>query len=217
MSETRRSFPPAPTEARAVVICGHPDPSSFNSALATSWIEGAESTGVRVERLDLGRLDFNPVRAGGFDNETPLEPDLVMAQQVIARASHVVVAFPVWWGSTPALLQGFFDRAFLPGWAFAYVNHRPVGGLSGRTGRMLVTMDAPTWYDTLLYRGAARRHVSVATLRFCGIKPVKTSAFGSIGTSTAAQRDKMLAAARAAGVADGRALVGRRFGVPQLA
>ena len=213
----RRSFPPAPTEAHAVVLCAHPDGESFNTALADAWIEGARSRGATVERIELASLDFDPLRIGSHRKETALEPDLLRAQEAIARAAHVVVAFPVFWGSTPAVLQGFFDRAFLPGWAFAYVDHKPIGGLSGRTGRMLVTMDAPTWYDTLVYHRSARRQVSVATLRFCGITPVRTSAFGSIGTSTAALREKMLAQARAAGVADGSALVGRKRAVPQLA
>ncbi|WP_338321907.1 NAD(P)H-dependent oxidoreductase [Clavibacter michiganensis] len=31
---------------------------------------------------------------------------------------HVVLVFPVWWWSMPALLKGWIDRTFIGGWAF---------------------------------------------------------------------------------------------------
>lgn len=214
MSELRRQFPAPPEHARALVLCAHPQRSSFNSALADAWTRGAIEAGVTVETMHLSDLDFVPTRHAGHSEELPLEPDLARVQAAIAAAAHVVVAFPVWWGSTPAVLQGLFDRALLPGWAFTYVDKRPVSGLSGRSARMLVTMDAPVWYDSIVYGASARRQVGRATLRFCGFAPVRTSAFGSIGTCKPEQRERMLTAAESAGRADG-AVVAARFAGPK--
>lgn len=83
----------------------------------------------------------------------------------------------------------------------------PKPGLTGRSGRVLVTMDAPTWYDRLTNRASGRSQVARATLKFCGVKPVRTMAFGSVGKRTDAQREAMLAKARKAGMKDGRRVV----------
>lgn len=213
----RRSFPPAPSTATAVVLRAHPFADSFNSALATAWSEAAESAGVHVQTFDLHALDFDPVLRVAYRGDQPLEPDLVRVRDAIAGCAHLTVAYPSWWGSTPALLKGFFDRVFLPGWAFRYdEKHNPVAGLGGRSARQIVTMDAPTWYDALVYRGAGRRQVGRATLGFSGFKPVHSTACGGVGTSTAAQREKMLGWAREAGRLDGNAVVAR-FPVRRLA
>ncbi|MCO4770276.1 MAG: NAD(P)H-dependent oxidoreductase [Deltaproteobacteria bacterium] len=210
----RRVFPPAPTSARAVVLRAHPLASSFNSALADAWVHGARDGGAEVHVLDVHDLAFDPVLRLAHTGEQPLEEDLLRVQAEIAAAAHVTVAYPVWWGSLPAKLKGLFDRAFQPGWAYAAGDGvLPDKGLSGRTGRILVTMDAFGWYDRLVYGASARRQVRNATFHFTGIKPTRVSTFGGIETSTPASRATMLQRAQAAGVEDGKALV-NRFGAP---
>ena len=208
MHNNRRSFPPAPTHAKALVLTAHPQADSLNHALANAWMQGASN--LEIEHIDVTSLDFDPVLNVAYRGDQPLEFDLLRVKTAIAEAAHVVVAFPLWWSSTPAKLKGLFDRVLLPGWAFSYKHNRPIGGLAGRSGRVLVTMDAPVWYDTLFNGAAARRQVSGGTLKFCGMSPVRTSAFGSIGSSTDAQRTAMLVKARKAGIADAR-MVLRRF------
>ena len=110
---TRRQFPAAPTHARALLIQAHPRTESFNHALGRAWADGARSEGVPVETLTLSALRFQPLLDDGV--APVLEPELQRAQELIAEAGHIALAFPVWWGSTPALLKGFFDRAFQTG------------------------------------------------------------------------------------------------------
>ncbi|MED5373722.1 MAG: NAD(P)H-dependent oxidoreductase [Myxococcota bacterium] len=215
MTKPRRSFPPAPTQARALLISAHPFTDSFSHALGLAWAEGARSQGVEVQVLRLAELDFDPALHTAYREDQPLEPDLVQARDAIAQAAHLSIATPLWWSSVPAQLKGFFDRVLLPGWAFRYENDRPVGGLSGRSGRLLMTMDAPTWYDSALNFGAGRRQVAQGVMRFCGIKPTRVSAFGDVRMSSPAQRVQMLEKAQRAGVEDG-ASVRQRLPSPAL-
>lgn len=204
----RRAFPPAPSDARALLIQGHPRLDSFNHALGAAWAAGAEAAGVPVDVLELATLDFDPLLVDG--RETPLEPDLLQAQQRIARAGHLTLASPVWWGSSPALLKGFLDRTLQAGWAYGSDDKgNPVGGLSGRSGRVLLTMDAPGWWDRFAYGRSALRQLRDATLWFCDVKPARATRFLSIGNASTAQRERMLAQARAVGTADARALLRR--------
>lgn len=211
-SPTRRVFPPAPTTARAVLFRAHPLKDSFNDALADAWAGGAETAGARVQTIDVHDLSFDPALRVAHKGDMPLEPDLREVTRAIEAAAHVVVAFPLWWGSSPALLKGLFDRVFLPGWAYAMGdNVLPDKGLRGRSGRLLVTMDVPLWYDRLIYGRSGIRQIKNATFHFTGIKPTHVSGFGWIESTTPQKRARMLNAARADGLKDGRALV-RRFG-----
>lgn len=213
-ASARRAFPPAPHAARALLLRAHPLPTSFNAALADAWRDGAISTGVTVDELDVAGLDFDPILHVAYTDDQPLEPDLVALQQRIAQAAHLTIAWPVWWGSTPAHLKGLIDRTFLPGWAFDMGDRGlPVGGLTGRSGRLIFTMDSPSWWDRLVYGRSTRRQLKNATLQFCGVKPVGVSGFHGIGKSTAAQREKMLLRSHRAGQADGQAIL-RRFPAP---
>lgn len=205
----RRSFPPAPTQARAVVLQAHPRPESFNRALGDAWTQAARAEGLAVETFALHDLTFDPLLRTAYVEDQPLEPDLVRVRDALAEAAHLVVVYPTWWSSTPAVLKGFFDRVFLPHWAFRTTNGRAVPGLAGRSARMVVTMDAPVWYDTLVYFGASRRQVRRGTLAFSGFHPVHADTFGSIEHTTVAQRERMLQRVAEAGRRDASALLKR--------
>lgn len=162
---------------KILLILGHPDPNSFNGAIFQSIAEGFKSTqsAHTLQAVRLADLHFQLNLAHGYNSRTELEPDLLEMQTKIKEADHIVFVYPTWWGQMPALLKGFFDRVFLPGFAFKYRENSPLWDkfLTGKTGDLIVTMDAPSWYDRLLYGGASRRAVKNAILEFCGIKPVR--------------------------------------------
>ena len=187
-------------------IFGHPDPDSFNRALAEAYLEGATASGATVERIDLDTLDFDPILHRGYREEQPLEADLVRAQQAITRANHVFVASPVWWGAPPALLKGFFDRTFLPGWAFRFRAGIPIPErlLTGRSAHVLLTFDAPNLVYTFAYARSATRAICTAVLRFCGFGPITTTHVGMVRFLPAPVRDLQLARMRRLGARHAR-------------
>lgn len=175
---------------RILIIHGHPDSGSFCAALARAYGDGARAAGAEVRELRLGELDFAPVRRTGFAAGTGLEPDLVAAQEAIRWADHLVWAHPIWWGLPPALVKGFIDRVFEPGFAFRYREKSAFVDplLTGRTARLLVTMDGPPWYYRWFIGAPAHRAMGRATLKFCGVKPVRISEFGPVRGSADAKR-----------------------------
>ena len=155
---------------RILVILGHPSADSLSAALAQSYKEGAQAAGAQVRLLDLGALAFDPILRAGYRGEQALEPDLQAAQAQITWAEHLVWVYPTWWGAMPALLKGFIDRVFLPGFAFKY-----------RQGSSL--------WDRLL----------AGRLEFSGIRPVLVQSFGPVRTADAARRQRWLERARRLG------------------
>ena len=192
--------------AKLVVILGHPDTASLGSALARAYVGGAEAAGAAVRTINLGELTFDPVLWHGYNQIQPLEPDLVDAQEAIRRADVLVFAYPTWWGAAPALLKGFIDRVFLPGFAFKYRENSRFWDrlLAGRSARLLVTMDTPHWYYRLVVGQPGHRMMRRAILGFSGVKPVRTSVFGAVRGSTEATREQWLAKARTLGERDAR-------------
>ena len=188
---------------RIVVVMGHPNPASLCAALAQSYVEAARQAGHEVRVLDLSALQFDPVLRGGYKGVQPLEPDLVAAQEQIAWAEHLVVVYPIWWSAPPALLKGFFDRTFLPGFAFKYHANDPLWDrlLKGRSARLLVTSDSPAWYLFWVTRNPGVRMVKHGTLEFSGITPVRVSLFGGVRLSKAEQRAGWLQKVRELGLA----------------
>jgi NAD(P)H dehydrogenase (quinone) len=179
---------------RILVILGHPSTTSLCSALADAYIRSAKTAGHEVRVLRLGELDFDPILHNGYNQIQPLEADLLRAQADILWATHLAFAFPIWWGGIPALMKGFIDRIFLPGFAFKYRAGKafPDKLLRGRTAHLLVTLDTPPWYYRWFYHMPGVHQMRKTTLAFCGIKPIKTLLFGPVLGSTSTQRDAWL-------------------------
>ena len=182
-----------------LVLVGHPRPGSFCEALADAYAASARSAGADVRVVKLAEVAFDPVLHGGYTSITPLEPTLSAAQADLLWADHVVLTYPNWWGTFPALLKGFFDRVLLPGFAFKYRQNSPMWDklLSGRSARVLVTMDSPPWYYRWLVGAPGDKQIRRSILEFCGITPVHIHHHGPMRTSTDAQRAKWLEAAAA--------------------
>ena len=186
---------------RILVILGHPKNASFCGAIASCYMEGAKETGHEVRLISVGDLSFDPLLRTGNASSQELEPDLVAAQAAITWAQHIVFVYPIWWGSMPALLKGFIDRVFLPGFAFKYRESSPFWDrlLSGRSAHLLVTMDAPPWFFRWVYRMPGHNQMKRAILGFCGIRPVSITSFGPIKGSTQQKREKWLSQIKAYG------------------
>lgn len=182
---------------RILLLLAHPAPSGLCHALAESYRKGAESAGHEVRFLSLGDMAFDPILHDGYHTIQPLEPDLVAAQEAIAWARHLVFVYPNWWGTMPALLKGFFDRVFLPGFAFKYRDNSPFWDrlLTGRSAHLLVTMDTPPWYYRWVFRMPGHNQMRRTILEFSGIKPVRITSFGPVRHSTLERREKWLAQA----------------------
>lgn len=192
---------------RIVVIHAHPNSASYNRALSDAYVRGARDGGAHVDELVLDDLAFDPILHKGYAEIQELEPDLLRAQRLISQADHVVLSFPVWWGAAPALLKGFLDRTFLPGWAFQFRDVWPLPKrlLKGRTAHVIMTMDSPKLVYAALYWGSAHRSVIAGTLSFSGIGPVSTQTVSAVKYLPAWERGRQLARSEALGRKHARA------------
>lgn len=152
------------------ILVGHPDRESFNRELANSYADGAREAGCEVRVKSLSDLSFDPILHRGYREIQELEPDLKAVQEDIRWCEHFVIIYPSWWSTMPALLKGFFDRVWLPGFAFKF---RPNGLwwdglLKGRTARVFVTSDAPPFFTRIIF-GDTTNEIRKGILWFGGL------------------------------------------------
>lgn len=188
---------------RILIIIGHPDPgpSRFCRALADAYAQGALQAGHEVRRIDVAQLDFPWLRSQQEFERGEAPASLKDAIDGLLWAEHLVLVFPLWLGTMPALLKAFLEQVIRPGVAFAYKPDGSVGGalLNGRSARIVVTMGMPS----LLYRFWFFDH-GIAGLRrgilnFAGIKPVRETLFGLIGAASEKRRQAWIETMRRLG------------------
>lgn len=178
-----------------LIVNGHPDTSEerFCQALAGAYEKAATDAGHNVARIDVGALDFPFLRSRAeFGDGNPV-PDIAAAQGAFKAAEHVVVIYPLWLGSMPALLKSFFEQCFRPGYAFEPSTRTiPKGYLKGRSCRVVVTMGIPAIAYRLFFLNHSIAAFRRNLLNFVGIRPVRTTIFGMIETGGPARHEKML-------------------------
>ena len=184
-----------------LVILAHPQSKSYCAALAQAYADGARTAGAEVRQVNLAELAFNPLGSGSHEKPLELEPVLKQAQADIQWAEHLVFVYPILWGTIPALLKGFIERVFTPGFAINFRNDSPLWDklLKGRSARLLVTLNTPPLLYRLLFRRAGHITMKRSILEFCGIAPVKITDVGPMKNASAGKREKWIQQARALG------------------
>jgi putative NADPH-quinone reductase len=90
----------------------------------------------------------------------------------------------------PALLKGFLEQVFRPGFAVGIGAPGRSGGspLSGRTARLVVTMGMPAFVYRWYFRAHGIRSLERGVLSFCGIGPIKESLISGIESPDSTER-----------------------------
>jgi putative NADPH-quinone reductase len=188
---------------RILILDGHPDPSPdrFVHALAEAYREGAEEGAHEVRTIRVADLDF-PLLRSQADYERGDPSDAVRrCQAMFDWASHVVILYPLWLGSMPALLKGLLEQMLRPGFAFSTLTlgRKPVKLQGGKSARIIVTMGMPGWFYRLYFRAHSLRSLQRNILGFIGFRRVRSTIFGGVASLDAAGRTNCKQTVRALG------------------
>ncbi|MDO6674604.1 NAD(P)H-dependent oxidoreductase [Tenacibaculum sp. 1B UA] len=179
---------------KILIINGHPDKESFNFGLSEAYKTGAKKSTAEIQEINIRELNFNPNLQFGYRKRTELEPDLLEAQEKLKWADHLVLVYPIWWGSVPAIMKGFLDRVLLPGFAFKKREKSLWWDkcFTGKTARIICTLDQPAWYYKWFYRSPSHNAMKKLTLNYIGVKKVRITTIGPIRLSKEKFRAKWL-------------------------
>ncbi|MDE3010993.1 MAG: NAD(P)H-dependent oxidoreductase [Pseudomonadota bacterium] len=144
---------------RVLIVHAHPEPHSFCAALRDAAVSELRAAGCQVEVSDLYARGFNPVAAAD-DFRVRRDPDyLVYAlEQRHAVEQHtllpeiqaeidkvlacdlLILSFPVFWFSMPAMLKGWIDRVFVSGLFYGGRRIYGQGGMRGKRALVCATL-----------------------------------------------------------------------------
>ena len=180
---------------KIAIIDGHPDEreDSFCRSLVGAYASGAAAAGHGVRRVTLAHLDVPLLRSRKEWESGEPPPALKEAWEAIAWADHLVIVYPLWLGSTPALLKAFFEQVFKPGLAIDQGKGGfPRGLLRGKSARIVVTMGTPALVYRLFFFSHGLSALKRNILKFVGIGPIATTLIGSIETISQQRRQRWL-------------------------
>lgn len=211
------------TAPRVLVVVGTPLADSLNHALARSYAESARVAGadVRVVDLAVDAVPGHPAQRGELrrprsDADLPLSPEVEAYLADVTWADHLAFFFPQWWGAYPAVLTAWIDRVFVSGFAYRYRDRGRLWDklLTGRSARIVMTMDSPRSWNAWAYRDAAIRALRNATLEFCGIRVRGVTRLSEVRHRTDADRARWVGAMASFAATDTAAITPRPQHVP---
>lgn len=149
-----------------LLVYAHPEPRSLNGALKDFSVARLAESGHAVQISDLYAMNWkasldandrvNPPIGERFDPsldskhafENGLQSeDITREQQKLLWADAVILQFPLWWFSMPAILKGWVERVYAYGFAYGVGEHSDArwgdrygeGTLAGKRAMLIVT------------------------------------------------------------------------------
>jgi NAD(P)H dehydrogenase (quinone) len=147
---------------KVLLVLAHPEPRSFNGLMKDVAVEALVSAGHEVTvsdlygegfgaaagpadftarhdpaRFDLGMEQMHAAQNGLFAPEVRREIERLMA------ADLLILQFPMWWWSVPAILKGWMDRVFAFGVTYGPGRTWDNGVMRGRRAMLSFTTSAP--------------------------------------------------------------------------
>lgn len=158
---------------RIQVVHAHPLQDSYNTALFQRIVTTLHERGHEVIATDLYRENFQPAMSEGERRSyfsLPYDVSAMVPYTATLRAvDGLILCFPHWWYSMPAMMKGWVDRVWGPGIAFTHdreggrivplLNHIRLFGV--------VTSYGTPWWVVRLYAGDPGRKVLMR-----GMKPL---------------------------------------------
>jgi len=181
-----------------LVILAHPDPGSFNHAIAGVVRTALEEEGHRVVFHDLCAEGFDPLLpAEEIAEDGPLPGAVRTHCEELQSAEGIVIVHPNWWGQPPAILKGWIDRVFRPGVAYRFAEGDggegvPVGLLAARAAVVLNTSNTPADRERSAFGDPLEALWRRCIFDLCGVCSVHRKMFGVIVTSTLTERQAWL-------------------------
>lgn len=157
---------------KTLIIYAHPNVEGHCSYILKEVISNLKNKKIEFELIDLYKKEYDPIL---HENELysakrkNISKINLEYQKKIKKSEMQIYIYPIWWGSMPAILKGFFDKVFVGGFSFKYVNNFPIGLLKNKKAIVISTSGAPSFFYKYIDRTPIKL-IKRLILGFCGIK-----------------------------------------------
>ena len=177
-----------------LLILAHPNPKSFNHALASGAYEALLEDGHNVILHDLCADGFDPLLQAEEIPETGAIPAVIRKHcEELRAADGIIIVHPNWWGQPPAILKGWIDRVCRAGVAYRFEEGDsgggiPIGLLKAKAAVVLNTSDTPDAREKEAFGDPLDDIWKRCIFDLCGVRHVHRRVFNVVVTSTREQR-----------------------------
>lgn len=185
---------------RISVILSHPDPESFNHAIAQTAMKTIKANGHSVVFHDLYQEKFDPLlHQNEIPEDAPLTAEIKTHCEEIASADGIIIVHPNWWGQPPAILKGWIDRVMRPGVTYKFLEGDSgegiPQGLLNKANAALVynTSNTETQRERNVFSDPLEAIWKNCVFGLCGVTNFHRRMFNVVVTSTEADRRNWLA------------------------
>ena len=142
---------------KTLIVYNHPHEGSFCSAIREAVENGLKTGNHEYKVIDLDKDGFDPVMrskdlkafvtAGriGEDGLEEVDPLVLKYMKMMRWAEQIVMIFPIWWMTTPAMTKGFIDKVIFPGIVYKMEGGKLISMLSSlKQVTIITTMNTPS-------------------------------------------------------------------------
>lgn len=183
---------------KILIVLAHPNPASFNHAIALHAKSTLEGLGHSVTFVDLYKEKFDPLLPGEeIPRDVKLPAIIERHCKEATEADGIIIVHPNWWGMPPAILTGWVDRIMRPGLAYEFIEGDsgegvPVGLLKADKAIVFNTSNTFEQRERQIFGDPLDHIWKDCIFDLCGIKETYRRTFGVIVTSTTEERHNWL-------------------------
>ncbi|MBA3030261.1 MAG: NAD(P)H-dependent oxidoreductase [Desulfobacteraceae bacterium] len=180
------------------VILAHPDPGSFNHAMAVAALETLHHNRHEVLFHDLYAEKFDPLLpVWEISKDASLPPSIARHCQEISEVDGIIIIHPNWWGQPPAILKGWVDRVIRPGVAYEFLEEDngegvPNGLLKAKAALVFNTSNTEARREKEVFGDPLETLWKNCIFGLCGIPAFHRTMFGVMVVSSDQQRKAWL-------------------------
>ena len=187
-----------------LIVFNHPYGGSFCGAILAAVERGLKTGGHKCRVINLDQDDFDPVMrskdllafvgAGraGEDALDAIDEQVREYKGHLEWAEHLVMIFPVWWMTTPAMTKGFIDKVIFPAIAYDMKDGRLVSRLSLRKVTVITTMNTPADIYREVFGNPLEGSLIKGTFRQIGIENIEWTSLSEVKQVSREQREAWL-------------------------
>ena len=180
---------------KALLVIGNPNPVSYNHAILDVCKKQLALRKCSCETRDLYSLKFNPcLSADDFQtmSKKQIPRDIAEEQKWIKWSDLMILIYPIWWASCPAIVKGYIDRVFSSGFAYHIEKDGIRPGLVGKKIVLINTYGQPKSFYYPKFENAMKIVVDEGIFEWSGMKVMKHQFFDSIQSITKEMREGIL-------------------------
>jgi NAD(P)H dehydrogenase (quinone) len=179
---------------KTLIITAHPSKLGWTNLMSVEAKKILENQGKSCTIINLYEELTQTFFGKNHDEVT-----VIKHQKLIEQSTDIILAYPLWWGSVPAIMKNWMDTNFSPKFAYEYqpdslwykLSKLPHGKLNHTRLHQLVTCGGAAW-KYLFLLSAPTNLIRVFIGMFCGMRQGFVKVYGGIATIPKDERSIIL-------------------------